>query len=127
MAVKLRLARHGAKKKAYYRIVAAEDTAPRDGRFLEHIGSYDPNPNPPAVQLKRDRIRHWLSQGAAPTPTVKSLLKTYLETDDSVRATRNAYVPTDAPEPVAAEPAPAPATEAPAAEAAAPVADSDES
>jgi len=113
MAVKLRLARHGAKAKPYYRIVAADNSARRDGRFLEHIGSYDPNLNPPAVTLKRDRVQHWLSKGAAPTATVKSLLKTYLNAEDSVPTARKAYVPTDAP-------AEEPKAEAPKAEEAAP-------
>ncbi|MDP6945117.1 MAG: 30S ribosomal protein S16, partial [Myxococcota bacterium] len=59
MSVKLRLARHGAKKRPYYRLVAASSRMPRDGRFLEHIGSYDPLYDPPAVTLNRDRIQYW--------------------------------------------------------------------
>ena len=74
MSVKLRLARHGSKKRPYYRLVAAASREPRDGRFLEHIGSYDPLQDPPAVTLDRARIQYWLGQGAQPSPTVKKLL-----------------------------------------------------
>lgn len=79
MAVKLRLARYGAKKYAYYRIVAADQRARRDGRFLEQVGTYNPNIKPAAVTLKHERIQHWLSVGAQPTDTVKNLLSTHLE------------------------------------------------
>ena len=116
MAVKLRLARHGAKRHPYYRIVAAEDNARRDGRFLEHVGSYDPNHNPPSVTLKRERVQHWLDRGANPTPTVKSLLGTYMGAEDSVRVARASYVPKDVPAEEAPAPAAAAADEAPAAE-----------
>jgi len=75
MAVTLRLARYGAKKYAYYRLVAADQRAPRDGRFLETLGTYNPNLDPPAVDLKADRINHWLSVGAQPSDTVRNLLK----------------------------------------------------
>ena len=77
--VKLRLARYGAKKYAYYRIVAADQRARRDGRFLEQIGTYNPNHNPASVTLKHDRVHHWLSVGAQPTDTVKNLLKVHLQ------------------------------------------------
>ncbi len=75
MAVKLRLARYGAKKYAYYRLVAADERARRDGRFLELLGTYNPNLDPPVVTLKEDRINHWLSVGAQPSDTVRNLLK----------------------------------------------------
>ena len=75
MAVKIRLARHGAKKKPFYRIVAADIESPRDGRFLERLGTYDPMVDPSVVELKEDRIRYWMNEGATPTTTVKSLLK----------------------------------------------------
>ncbi len=75
MAVRIRLARFGAKKKPYYRIVAADSEAPRDGRFLEQIGSYDPGANPPAIKLDQDRYEHWRSVGARPTSTVASLAR----------------------------------------------------
>jgi small subunit ribosomal protein S16 len=75
MSVKIRLARYGAKKKPYYRIVVASIDAPRDGRFLEQVGTYDPLKKPAAVTLKQDRVQVWLDKGAMPTATVKSLLK----------------------------------------------------
>jgi len=75
MAVKIRLARHGAKKKPFYRIVAADIESPRDGRSLERLGTYDPMVDPSVVELKEDRIRYWMNEGATPTTTVKSLLK----------------------------------------------------
>ena len=75
MAVKIRLARHCAKKKPFYRIVVADSESPRDGRYLEAVGTYDPLQDPVAVDLKEDRIKHWLGQGATPSDTVKSLIK----------------------------------------------------
>jgi small subunit ribosomal protein S16 len=80
MAVKLRLARYGAKKYAYYRIVAADERARRDGRFLEQVGTYNPNHAPASVTLKHDRVTYWLGVGAQPTDTVKNLLGRHLET-----------------------------------------------
>lgn len=75
MAVKIRLARHGAKKKPFYRIVVADSQYPRDGRFIETVGTYDPMVEPAAVSLKNDRISYWVEKGAVPTDTVNSLLK----------------------------------------------------
>ncbi|EIM64713.1 30S ribosomal protein S16 [Desulfobacter postgatei] len=75
MAVKLRLTRKGTKKKPFYRIVAADIQAPRDGKFLEAVGTYDPMQNPAVITLKQDRVQYWLEQGAIPTTTVKSILK----------------------------------------------------
>ena len=75
MAVKIRLARHGAKKKPFYRIVVADSESPRDGRFLERVGTYDPLYDPAKVTLDSERIRYWMDQGALPSNTVKSLLK----------------------------------------------------
>ena len=73
--VKLKLARFGAKKKPFYRIVAADSRGKRDGRFIELLGTYDPRIDPPAVVLKDDRVKYWLSVGAQPTDTVRSLFK----------------------------------------------------
>lgn len=112
MAVKLRLARHGAKKAPYYRLIAAQDQSRRDGRFLEHVGSYDPTVEPPAVSLKRDRIRYWLDQGAQTTPTAKSLLSKYMGAEDT--ATLSKPKPKVVP-PVIATPEPEPAPKAKAA------------
>ncbi len=75
MSVKIRLARRGAKKKPFYRIVAADIESPRDGKFLELLGTYDPMLDPAVVTLKEERIRYWIKEGATPSTTVKSLLK----------------------------------------------------
>ena len=77
MALKIRLTRGGAKKRPFYRIVVAEATAPRDGRFIERVGSYNPMlpaDNPQRVTLLEERIRHWLSVGAQPTDRVARFL-----------------------------------------------------
>ena len=75
MAVKIRLARHGAKKRPFYRIVAADSEAPRDGKFLENLGTYNPLRDPEEVTVKTERIKHWMEKGATPTATVKTVLK----------------------------------------------------
>jgi small subunit ribosomal protein S16 len=69
------LTRKGTKKKPFYRIVAADIEAPRDGRFLETLGTYNPMTEPAAIVLKQDRIQYWLDQGAKPSTTVTSILK----------------------------------------------------
>lgn len=73
--IKLRLRRTGAKKRPSYRIVAAESKSPRDGRFIEIIGHYDPLTEPSTVKIDEERARHWLSVGAQPTETVAGLLR----------------------------------------------------
>jgi len=75
MAVKIRLARHGAKKRPFYRIVVADGESPRDGKFLEMVGTYNPLLDPAEIRVKKDRVKYWLDQGARPTDTVKSILK----------------------------------------------------
>ncbi len=75
MAVKIRLTRKGTKKKPFYRIVAADIESPRDGKFLELLGTYNPMIEPPVVTLKEDRIKYWLSEGAKPSTTVQSIFK----------------------------------------------------
>ncbi len=75
MSVKIRLARHGAKKRPFYRIVVADSESPRDGKFIENVGTYNPLIDPAKVVLKQERIKYWIDQGAIPTDTVKSLLK----------------------------------------------------
>ena len=74
MAVKLRLLRMGAKKAPFYRIVAADSRAPRDGRFIELLGTYDPRTNPAKVTIKEEEVLKWLTNGAQPSDTVKNLL-----------------------------------------------------
>ncbi|MBU2490314.1 MAG: 30S ribosomal protein S16 [Proteobacteria bacterium] len=75
MATRIRLARHGAKKRPFYRIVVTESESPRDGRFIEIVGTYNPLDNPATVVLKEERIKHWMDQGATCSDTVTSLLK----------------------------------------------------
>jgi len=75
MAVKIRLARHGAKKRPFYRIVAADNDSPRDGRFLEKLGTYNPLRDPVEVVLNADRVKYWIDKGAIPTDTVRMILK----------------------------------------------------
>jgi small subunit ribosomal protein S16 len=77
MAVRIRLARLGAKKKPMYRIVAADSQAPRDGSFLEILGTYDPHANPAQVKISAESLKKWLERGAQPTDTVGSLLKSH--------------------------------------------------
>ncbi len=74
MAVKLRLARHGRKKRPYYHIVAADSRAPRDGRFIERVGSYNPMTNPSTIDLDFEKALKWVMNGAEPTDTVKRIL-----------------------------------------------------
>lgn len=75
MAVKIRLQRFGTKKKPYYRIVAADSRFPRDGRFLEQVGTYNPMVQPEAIALVQDRFDYWVSVGAQPSDTVASLVR----------------------------------------------------
>lgn len=75
MAVKIRLARHGAKKRPFYRVVVTDSESPRDGRFIETVGTYNPLQDPAEVSLKEERVKYWLGQGALPSDTVRSLLK----------------------------------------------------
>jgi small subunit ribosomal protein S16 len=74
MPVKMRLARHGRKRYAYYHIVVADGRAPRDGRYIERIGTYNPNTNPATIDLDFDKAYEWLTKGAQPTDTVKGIL-----------------------------------------------------
>ena len=75
MAVKIRLRRMGAKKAPFYRIVVADSRSPRDGRFIEEIGYYNPLTNPAEVKVDADKAKDWIAKGAQPTDTVKALLK----------------------------------------------------
>ena len=74
MAVRIRLARHGARKRPSYRIVATDSRMPRDGRFLEILGTYDPNVEPAAIRFKAERLKYWLDSGALPSKTVNELI-----------------------------------------------------
>ena len=73
--VKIRLRRMGAKKNPFYRIVVADSRYPRDGRFIEEVGTYDPMTEPATVKFDREKVDAWLKKGAQPTDTVKALLK----------------------------------------------------
>lgn len=75
MAVVLRLKRIGATKRAVFRIVATDSRNPRDGRFIEEIGTYEPRKNPAGIKINKERADYWISVGAKPSPTVSKLLK----------------------------------------------------
>ena len=75
MAVKIRLRRMGAKKAPFYRIVVADSRYPRDGRFIEEIGTYDPTKNPSVINVDVEKANKWIANGAQPTDTVKKILK----------------------------------------------------
>lgn len=145
MSLKIRLARGGAKKRPYYRVVVADSRSPRDGRFIEIVGTHNPllpKDHEDRIKLKEDRIKHWLSVGALPTDRVHRFLdaagilkrearnnpnkalpgKKRLEREEEARqAAEEAKTAAQAPAPAPADEAPAPASaeEAPADEAAA--------
>ncbi|NLM73815.1 MAG: 30S ribosomal protein S16 [Clostridiaceae bacterium] len=75
MMVKIRLKRMGAKKQPFYRIIVADSRSPRDGKFIEQIGTYDPKANPSLINIDTEKVKKWLGNGAQPTDTVKKLLK----------------------------------------------------
>ncbi|MCH2410665.1 30S ribosomal protein S16 [Myxococcota bacterium] len=77
--VKIRLKRFGAKKRPYYRVVAIDSRKPRDGRALEYLGTYNPMTEPSEIDLKRERIEHWVALGAQLSPQMKTLLKRQVE------------------------------------------------
>ena len=105
MSVTIRLTRAGSKKVPFYRVVAADRRAPRDGRFIEQLGVYDPLRDPVEFRVDEQRLQHWLSVGALPSPTVGEL----------IRDKRRSAAPTDAPAaPVAAKPKRAKAAAKPA-------------
>jgi small subunit ribosomal protein S16 len=109
MAVSIRLRREGTTNRPYYKVVVADSRSPRDGKFIEIIGTYDPKKPGHNSTLKLDRIEHWISKGAQPSDTVRSLIKKNRKQDTSAPAEV-----TEAPEtaaPAAEEPAAAPAAE----------------
>jgi len=75
LAVSIRFRRGGRRNRAFYRIVVADSRSPRDGKFIENIGYYDPLPDPEVVEIKKDRMIYWLEKGAQPTSNLKSILK----------------------------------------------------
>jgi small subunit ribosomal protein S16 len=75
MGLTIRLRRHGSRKRPFFRIVVADSRSPRDGRFVDHIGTYDPLTTPPKVTLKKEQAERWLKAGAQPSDTVRKLIK----------------------------------------------------
>jgi small subunit ribosomal protein S16 len=75
LAVKMRLTRVGSKKNPIYRVVIADSRSPRDGKFIEIVGRYNPQTDPSTIELKDDKVREWLAKGAQPTDSVRKLLK----------------------------------------------------
>ena len=86
MAVSIRLRREGARNRPYYKVVVADSRSPRDGKFIEIIGTYDPKKPDHNSTLKLDRIDHWISQGAQPSDTVRSLIKKNKKQSESAPA-----------------------------------------
>ena len=123
MAVTIRLRREGARNRPYYKVVVADSRSPREGKFIEIIGTYDPKKPDHNSTLKLDRAEYWIARGAQPSDTVRSLIKKNKDPEAAakkaaaVAAKKAAAAPKAAPAPVATEAAAAPA---PAAEAAAP-------
>ena len=111
MAVRVRLTRVGSKKNPIWRVVVADQRSPRDGRFIETIGHYNPQTEPSTIRIDEERLQHWLARGAQPSGSVKQLVKAYSKSGGAAAVAAPA-------EPAPAEPAPEePASdEAPAAE-----------
>ena len=113
MAVSIRLRREGARNRPYYKVVVADSRSPRDGKFIEIIGTYDPKKPDHNSTLKLDRIDHWISKGAQPSDTVRSLIK---KNKKKASAPAEAEAPAEAAAPASAhEEASAPVDEAPSA------------
>jgi len=115
MAVTIRLRREGALNRPYFKVVVADKRSPRDGKFIEIVGTYDPKKAGPNTTLKLDRIEHWISKGAQPSDTVRSLIKKTRNPEAAAKkaaaaaAKKATATPKAAPAPVATEPAVAPA------------------
>jgi small subunit ribosomal protein S16 len=122
MAVSIRLRREGARNRPYYKIVVADSRSPRDGKFIEIIGTYDPKKPSDNSTLKIERVEYWITRGAQPSDTVRSLIKKTKNPEAAAKkaaaaaAKKNAAAPKAAPAPAATpEPAPPAATTEPAA------------
>ena len=115
MAVAIRLRREGALNRPYFKVVVTDKRSPRDGKFIEIVGTYDPKKAGPNTTLKLDRIEHWISKGAQPSDTVRSLIKKTRNPEAAAKkaaaaaAKKATATPKAAPAPVATEPAVAPA------------------
>ena len=122
MSVSIRLRREGTKNRPYYKVVVADSRSPRDGKFIEIIGTYDPKVEGHNSTLKVDRVEHWMSRGAQPSDTVRSILKrTKARAAAGPDEAAEAPAPKKAPKAKAAPVQPAPVAEAPVEAAAAPV------
>jgi small subunit ribosomal protein S16 len=102
MSVRVRLTRVGSKKNPIWRVVVADQRSPRDGRFIETIGHYNPQTEPSTIAIDEERLQHWLARGAQPTGTVKQLIKAHAKAGAVVA--EGPAQPAAAPEPAAAEP-----------------------
>jgi small subunit ribosomal protein S16 len=120
MAVRVRLTRVGSKKNPIWRVVVADQRSPRDGRFIETIGHYNPQTEPSTIRIDEERLQHWLARGAQPSGSVKQLVKAYSKSGGAAAAAAPAE-----PAPVEAEPVEAPADEVEAAPDEAPAAESE--
>jgi small subunit ribosomal protein S16 len=109
MSVRVRLTRVGSKKNPIWRVVVADQRSPRDGRFIETIGHYNPQTEPSTIRIDEERLQHWLDRGAQPSGSVKQLVKAYSKGGGAAAAVAVAE-PEPEPEP-AAEPEPAPEAE----------------
>jgi small subunit ribosomal protein S16 len=103
MAVRVRLTRVGSKKNPIWRVVVADQRSPRDGRFIETIGHYNPQTNPSTIVIDEERFRHWVSRGAQPSNQVKQLVKAHAKGVAGGTGTRSAGASQAPPEPEAAE------------------------
>jgi small subunit ribosomal protein S16 len=117
MAVAIRLRREGALNRPYFKVVVADKRSPRDGKFIEIVGTYDPKKPGLNSTLKLDRIEHWISKGAQPSDTVRSLIKKTKNPEVAAKKAEAAAAKNAAPKPAkaspASEPAPAPAPATP--------------
>jgi small subunit ribosomal protein S16 len=95
MSVRVRLTRVGSNKNPIWRVVVADQRSPRDGRFIETIGHYNPQTNPSTITIDEERFRHWVARGARPTNTVKQLVKAHAKGVAGGSATGSAGVPVD--------------------------------
>jgi small subunit ribosomal protein S16 len=104
MSVRVRLTRVGSKKNPIWRVVVADQRSPRDGRFIETIGHYNPQTDPSTIRIDEERLQHWLARGAQPSGSVKQLVKAYSKSGGAAAAVAEAAPA----EPAPAEPEPAP-------------------
>jgi small subunit ribosomal protein S16 len=114
MAVSIRLRREGARNRPYYKVVVADSRSPRDGKFIEILGTYDPKKPDHNSTLKLDRIDHWISQGAQPSDTVRSLIKKNKKKSDQATPDAVTSAPSESAAPVAAAVEPSVDVETPA-------------